>query len=306
MKSIQLEVDVKLTLSRYQRFVHQPTLLELWSLLGTKIGKEKFDLLLSKSLRAWGIEKTGKRYHFPSVSAKSEGYFNELAQNAKSKLCIASGFADILSDIEGMQFFGVSGSVASGYAQGEDDIDIFIITKKDRLWTMRFFVNSASMILKNRRGRGQFGIRFGHQDRFCFNLFLSEDDMELPEYKKTRFVASEIYFLKPILIRGGVYEKFLQANKWATDLLPNAAFTTEVIPYPPMVSKYKNWQKFLLFLLKIVYKLTIFTPFSEQILAIAQKSYMSRHITKEIISPTQLWFHPRDLNEEMGGEESKN
>lgn len=307
MKIIQLEADVKNTLSRYERFGHHPTLLELWSLLSTKIEIEKFDLAITKSLKAWGIGKTGNRYHFSLLSAKSEEYFTELAQNAKTKLSMASGFADILSEFDGLLFFGVSGSVASGYAKAEDDIDVFIITKKDRLWTMRLFVNIASIMLKNRRSRGRANSDEDHQDRFCFNLFLSEGDLELPENKRTRFVASEIYFLKPVLIRGGVYEKFLKGNDWTTGLLPNVEIDSKNIHYPPIVSKYKYWQKMMLFIMKVSYRLAIIFPFSESIFAYLQKSYMSSHITNEIITPTQLWFHPRDLNEEMEGKnEDKN
>lgn len=304
MKIMKLEADVKNTLSRYERFGHQPTLLELWSLLSTKIEIEKLESAVTKSLKAWGIEKTRNRYHFRGESANSEEYFSDLAQNAKYKLRMASVFADILSEYDGILFFGVSGSVASGYAKVGDDIDVFIITKKDRLWTMRFFVNIASIILKNRRGRRQQKITSNiHQDKFCFNLFLSEVDLELPENKKTKYVASEIFFLKPILIRGGVYEKFLEKNDWIHDQLQNADFRKNTMPDISKENELKVWQKVCLNLIKMAYMVSLKIPLSESVYGYLQKKYMQDHITSEIVTPTQLWFHPRDLNEEMEGQE---
>lgn len=49
-------------------------------------------------------------------------------------------YAKLLSFIPGILFVGIGNSVAMNTAHKDSDIDLFIITRQKRLWTVRFLV----------------------------------------------------------------------------------------------------------------------------------------------------------------------
>lgn len=113
------------------------------------------------------------------------------------------GFKNIL-------FVGVSGSVGAGGAKKNDDIDILVITKKNRLWMTRLFLNFYIRFKKiphRRVGKKE------RKDEFCFNMWLDESSLELPKFKQTKISASDLMFLKAVLNKENIYEKFVGENK---------------------------------------------------------------------------------------------
>ncbi len=124
------------------------------------------------------------------------------------------------------------------------DIDLFIITETKRIWLARFFCVFLAKILGWRPKPGNI------KDKICLSFFVSDKAMELrslmisasPGAEFKGFLAdarndkeeieddkeeADIYFiywlanLTPIYDRGGVYEKFMAANSWLKNYLPN-------------------------------------------------------------------------------------
>lgn len=114
-------------------------------------------------------------------------------------------FKDIL-------FLGISGSVASGHPKKNDDIDILIVTKADTLWKNR--LKLRWWIYKNKIPHRGFNKK-EVADQFCFNLWLDEKSLTLPQNKQNLKNAVDLILLKPLINKNKTYEKFMGQNSWA-------------------------------------------------------------------------------------------
>ena len=124
---------------------------------------------------------------------------------------IGSYFSDIL-------MIGITGSVAAGYPKEEDDIDLMIVTKKDSLWITRLLLRL--LILIKRIPHRVYGKK-ENGNEFCFNLWLEEDVLELPESRQNLKNAMDSILMIPILDRGNIYSKFIKSNDWIKKYLRN-------------------------------------------------------------------------------------
>jgi len=132
---------------------------------------------------------------------------------SKPKSRKAQRIASLLKFIPWIKLIGVTGALAMGNSDEEDDIDLMIITSSGRLWLTRGLV--ATFLLLT----GQYRRASKIKNRICPNLMLSEKALEFPD--RDLFTAHEIVQMKPIFERGNTYQKFLWANKWIKDFLPN-------------------------------------------------------------------------------------
>ncbi len=109
-------------------------------------------------------------------------------------------------------FLGVSGSVAAGHPKKEDDIDMLIITKADTLWQNRFFLRwwiYKNKIPHRKYNKGELG------NQFCFNLWLDENNLQIPRNRQNLKNAIDLLLLKPLINKKNTYEKFIINNDWA-------------------------------------------------------------------------------------------
>jgi predicted nucleotidyltransferase len=134
----------------------------------------------------------------------------EMAQNIAN--LIGRYFGDIL-------MIAVTGSVAAGYPKKSDDIDLMLITKKDRLWLIRLMLRLFVLVMKiphRKYNKKEVG------NEFCFNLWLEEDVLELPKNRQNLRNAMDSILMVPILNRDRTYEKFINKNKWIEKFMANA------------------------------------------------------------------------------------
>jgi hypothetical protein len=100
----------------------------------------------------------------------------------------------------------------------EGDLDFFIVTAKDRIWTTRFFMNSLLEILGLRPKKNN------KKDKICSGFFITEDNLNLQSIALRPYDIYLIYwihFLIPLYDREKIYEKFLKTNNWTREFLPN-------------------------------------------------------------------------------------
>jgi len=114
---------------------------------------------------------------------------------------------------ESILLVGLTGSVAAGNCKRDDDIDILIVTRKNRLWCSRFKLKW--FLKKNRICCRKYG-EVRKKDDFCFNMWLEEDSLKLPKEKRTEKSAVDLILLKPLIDKGGIYGEFIRENEWAT------------------------------------------------------------------------------------------
>jgi hypothetical protein len=172
-------------------------------------------------------------------------------------------------------------------AKDSSDIDLVIITKKERIWTARFFCAGLMKLLKQRPTQTD------KKNKICLSFYLTEDNLNLEPYAYKNdihfaFWAKQFF---PLYDPEKLYHKFQQENQWASKLIPNylkyKPNDRRVLTSPSIIQKLipaccpRSMERLLKkFQLKIM-------PIHLQNLAIKDNSDV-------IISDTILKFHDQD------------
>lgn len=136
---------------------------------------------------------------------------------SKEKLKIAQRVAKWLRLVPTIKMVAVTGALAISNSDKEDDIDLLIVTSKNRLWLTRLLTVLLVELVAQRRRPKDKEIK----DKICLNMFLDEAHLGVPKKEQDLFSAHEVCQLKPLWEREGVYQKFLKKNQWVKQFLPN-------------------------------------------------------------------------------------
>jgi len=189
----------------------------------------------------------------------------------KEKMGLAKNLANKLSIFRSILFIGVSGSVASEYPKSKDDIDIFIICKKNSLWVTRAGVMAYVWFMKiPHRKRGKKGKR----NEFCFNLWLDENELKMPKGKQDLKNAMDAILVKVLINRENIWERFWGENKWIGKYL---------------ALSYKKNKKLNV---KDGNEGSVFLKLINLLFFWGQYWYMKKRITNEIVDINKAFFHP--------------
>ena len=104
----------------------------------------------------------------------------------------------------------LSGSLSKwGIQSRDDDIDFFILTASNRVWTTKLYLIAFKKIFL-----------FNSQKYFCINFLLDQQRLELS--KRNKYTATELVSLIPIKDCGGLADLWA-ANPWTKSYFPNAS-----------------------------------------------------------------------------------
>ncbi len=175
---------------------------------------------------------------------------------------------------------GVSGSVAMENASASDDIDFFVITQRNRLWISRLFFLLILELIDKRRKRGEDLKKV--KGKICINLILDGDSLSF----KTRdvYIAHEILQMRVLWQREGVYQKYLEENSWALEMLPNWGTSEKIIQNSKLKTQNSDFKIF---------------DVIEALAKWMQLRYMGGTEGKERIENGALFFHPQDYREKV-------
>ena len=97
------------------------------------------------------------------------------------------------------------------------DIDFFIITKSNSVWSTRFFSVLPFFFKRPHRGG---------RDPLCFSFFVDEHHLNLSSVciENDIYNAMWVQSLIPILGDDVIWESFRQANAWSTEFTPQSSF----------------------------------------------------------------------------------
>jgi len=309
-----LEREVLKTIKYFSFFDYPPSFEEIYAFLEKKAKKKKVKETLESLERQKKIKKqkdlnnlirymlhlkhknTVGEYNIKRLQVESrdlrilrynQKYFfsQEKLQNWRLKL-----YLRLLSFFPQIKLVAFSGSLAMMNVDKDDDIDLFIITEKNRLFTGRFIAIILAKILSIHRSynnRSKLNVK-DYTNKVCLNLFFDESDLTVPDFKNNEYVAHEILQMKPVIDKDGVYQKFLAANSWVFKIFPNAKETLSKKDKLLRIKRKKSVNTCCLI------RNTFFDKI-EASLKVFQLYLINRHRTTEIITNTQLWFHPDDF-----------
>lgn len=160
-------------------------------------------------------------------------------QRAQKLLQEARGFLNqYLRWIPTLQMMAVTGSTAALNADRDADIDLLVVTADGTHWLTRALVLSTLELKNERVDLGKS--TEANAGKFCLNMILEESEME--QEHQDLYTANEIARMKPVLACQHTYERFLEANRWVWDYLPNWQPTTstnlpanEKLKYPKIL-----------------------------------------------------------------------
>ncbi len=281
-------------LAYFSRFQYPPTFEEIRMFYPKKVSRKRLQGEIDELVKRKKIveihfyhqdELKTKRYSLGEYSKKIQNSkfriqnFIKKYKNSLEKIGKIQVYLKLINLFPQIRLVGLSGSVAMMNAEKSDDIDLFIITARNRLWTGRFIAVALASILRIRR------LRIAHEelstkDKVCLNLFFDEKRMEVPDFKKTAYVAHEILQMKPLIIRGDIYNRFLKANSWIFKWFPNANNSKFIIQKSKLHS-----ESILDFIAGRI----------ELLLKYSQLLLVRKHMTSEMITSSQLWFFPEDF-----------
>lgn len=117
-------------------------------------------------------------------------------------------YTPLLRKIPGVLCICVWNSLAMNACHKNSDIDLFVITKKNRLWTARILMTLMFGLLWERKTAKK------HAGKFCLSFFITENAFNFDNIaiKNDVYLRYWIENLKPILNRSHTFERFQSLN----------------------------------------------------------------------------------------------
>jgi predicted nucleotidyltransferase len=225
----------------------------------------KIRLLSSKIFSDLKIENAASKYKLKKEQIKINfevDKANKLVNDLKTK------FEDIL-------LIGLTGSVAAGSQKKNDDIDLIIITRRNRLWLTR--IRWWNQLNKKGIAQRRYGVKEKKGD-ICSNLWLEEGALRLPIKKQNLKNAVDLVMMKPLLNRENIYERFLKQNEWVKEYVANG--------YQRRVK-----ENILMFENKKTISEIMWKDLINNICFWGQYLYMKKKIIGEIVDKKRAFFH---------------
>lgn len=286
--SSKIQKSILSTICYSDIFDYPLTLEEIfYFLIGNKKVSEKIlaSHLTSGKLKEKVILKNG----FYCLKKRAEIINKRIRREKESikKLQLAQKIILKLCSVPTVQLIGISGALAMKNSEANDDIDLFIIAKKNTLWITRFFLLLLLEIFGLRRRRNELD----PADKFCINMLIDESLLLLPKERQNLYSAHEIAQLMPVFQRNNMHEKFINVNKWVNKFLPNFKFKSM---QQKMQTKNSSFLGVVLRFVSPLADLVLFSSALNNISKQIQLFYIKKHQTTETVSDHMLAFHPFD------------
>lgn len=165
----------------------------------------------------------------------------ESNSQVQSKLDIAVANVHTLLLWKWVKFIGVSGSVAAGFAKGEDDIDVFIVVRNGTAWLYRGIIALRNIFSRKIRVKLD-GDKV--MDKLCLNFICEERGLT---FESDIFNFHELMYMIPIY--NEKYTNYIYSqNQWLLDdygvkkeLCINSIFSQKRVG---MLLRFLNWLAF--------------------------------------------------------------
>ncbi len=206
--------------------------------------------------------------------------------------------AALLSFIPTVSLIGVSGGLSMENADKKDDIDIFVITRSNRLWTTRIFIILILKIIGKHRSRTGKKVT----DKICLNMLVDEKNLSFVK-RKDLYTAHEIAQMVPVFDRNKTYVRFVNANLWVKKFMPNSLLGINNLPANLAEASAKRAGKAGKELSIKKENSSFIINHSSFILEFFAKNiqlwYIKKHKSIETVTDGVLAFHPLDYKQNI-------
>ncbi|WP_428663308.1 nucleotidyltransferase domain-containing protein [Runella sp.] len=203
----KIEQNILAALAYFDMWDYPLTYHEIFLFLENKCAENDFSVALNSLITDKLIFQLDKFYSLKNDASLAERRING-NKNAQVLIRKAEKVARLLIKFPYVRGVGISGSLSKNFADEHSDIDLFIITEKNRLWiarTLMHFFKKLTFLV-------------GRQHYFCMNYYVDELELEIAE--KNIYTAIEIATILPMQGKS-FFEDFYKANAWTRDFLPN-------------------------------------------------------------------------------------
>lgn len=110
-----------------------------------------------------------------------------------------------------IEMIGVCNSLSMLATHPDSDIDLFIITREKRLWTVRILVTLFFFLARAKKTWQN------HAGKFCLSFFIDTHSLNLEKIaiKNDIYLFHWLLYLKPIINNNNTYKKLIEENsKW--------------------------------------------------------------------------------------------
>lgn len=251
-------------------------------LIGKKANLKQVEKFLQKLLFNKSINFS-KGYYFLKKRQQIVNKRLDNFQSSKKHINRLKVILIFLKLIPTIKLIGLSGGLSLMNASKKDDIDLFVITTKNRLWLTRFLILSLLDLLGVRRKKGDSKLKSA--GKICTNILLEED--KIKQGKKDIFLAHEILQMKVLFQKDNIYTKYLEQNNWVFKYLPNWKSSESIMfkDYHLRAKESKNS-------LPVNFKLLI--DLVENLSKLFQLKYMGEAIGEERVENGAVYFLPND------------
>ncbi|WP_128532615.1 hypothetical protein [Mucilaginibacter gilvus] len=222
--------NILAALAYFDMFDYPLTYGEIYLFLGEKHYQAQFNEAINYLVAGKMI------YQFDKFYSLKNDYLiiirrNRGNQKAAEMIAKAKEVGRFLIKFPYVRGIGISGSLSKNFADERSDIDLFIITARNRLWVARTLMHCFKKLT----------FLVNKQHNYCMNYYIDEQQLQIAE--KNIYTAIETDTLIP-LEGDVVFEKFYAANSWTRTLLPNKTLRlASAKPLPTYV--FKNLIEFL-------------------------------------------------------------
>ena len=177
-------------------FEYPMTLTEIHrSLMGVSLSRNEISRLLRHHPLIRERVEAEPPYHFLKGRRSSVEARREAARRTRELLAREELAIGLVRRTPFVRMVAFSGATAHENSR-DGDVDLFVVTARERTWTVAFLLFVAMKLL-------------GRRQTICLNYFLSEDRLALEE--RDAFTASQIVSLKPVS-GSGVFYRLVRAN----------------------------------------------------------------------------------------------
>jgi len=215
----KLESDILNTVIYFDIFDFPLTSFEIWKNLYSKEKsnlKEIIDVLDNSDVIKEKLDKKESFYFLKNrediITKRKSNYivsYNKYKKGIK--------FIKLISHFSCFKSIFISNNMSIDNSKNESDIDLFIVSRKNKIWTSRFISAFIAKIL---------GLRptlKTKKDKICLSIFLDQKDLNLKKVcsKKDAHFLYWVNQIVPVFDPSNIYKKFINENNWIKEDLSN-------------------------------------------------------------------------------------